>query len=82
MSQICVKGNQVIFDKEKCFVKNPHTGDIFITDLRHGNVYALNTNKIIAQDFKCLKAITDDTKLWHRRLGLINMHTMHELASK
>jgi gag-pre-integrase-like protein len=42
----------------------------------------LNTNKIVAQNFKCLKAITDDPKLWHRRLGHINTHTMHELISK
>ena len=24
----------------------------------------------------------DDPKLWHRRLGHINTHTMHELVSK
>ena len=82
VSQLCDKGNQVIFDKEKCVVKNPNTGDTFITALRHDNVYALNTNEIAAQNFKCLKAITDDPKLWHKRLGHINIHTMHELVSK
>ncbi|XP_057535200.1 pentatricopeptide repeat-containing protein At4g20770-like [Amaranthus tricolor] len=35
-----------------------------------------------AQNFKCLKAMTNDPKLWHRRLGHINTHTMHELISK
>ena len=76
VSQLCDKGNQVIFDKEKCVVKNPNTGDTFITALRHDNVYALNTNEITAQNFKCLKAITDDPKLWLRRHGHINMHTI------
>ena len=47
------KGNQVIFDREKCVVKNPNRGDIFITALKQNNVYALNTNEIAAQDFKC-----------------------------
>ena len=63
VSQLCDKGKQVILDKEKCVVKNVNTGDIFITALRHDNVYALNTNEIAAKDFKCLKAITDDPKL-------------------
>ena len=39
--QLCDKGNKIIFDKEKCVVKNPITEDIFITTLRHDNVYAL-----------------------------------------
>ena len=82
VSQLCDKGNQVIFDKEKCVVKNPNTGDTFITALRYDNVYTLNTNEIAAQNFKCLKAIMDDPKLWCRRLGHINTHTMHELISK
>ena len=48
MQWLCDKGNQVIFDKEKCVVKNPNTGDTFITALRHDNVYTLNTNEIAA----------------------------------
>ena len=82
VSQLCDKGNQVIFDKEKCVVKNPNTGDTFITALRHDNVYTLNTKEIAAQNFKCLKAILDDPKLCNRRLGHINTHTMHEIVSK
>ena len=38
-------------------------GDILITAFRHDDVYALNTNEIVAQDFKCLKVIMDDLKL-------------------
>ena len=82
ISQLCDKGNQVIFDQENCVVKNPNTGDIFITAIRNDNVYTLYTNVIATQDFKCLKAIMDDLKLWHGRLGHINLHTMHELQNK
>ena len=82
VSQLCDKGNQVIFDKEKCVVKNPNTEDTFTTAFRNDNVYALNTKEIVAQNFKCLKAITDDPKLWHRQLDHINTQTMHELVSK
>ena len=46
VSQLYDKGNQVIFDKETCVVKNPNTGDKFIIALRHDNVYALKTNEI------------------------------------
>ena len=48
VSQLCDKGNQVIFDKDKCVVKNPNTGYTFITALRHANAYTLNTTKIAA----------------------------------
>ena len=48
VSQLCDKGNKVIFDKEKCVVKNPKTGDTLITALRNDNVYALHTNEIAA----------------------------------
>ena len=82
VSQLCDKGNQVIFDKEKCVVKNPNNGNTFITALRHDNVYASNTNETTSQDFKCLKDIMDEPKLWHRRLGHINTDTMHELVCK
>ena len=82
VSQLCDKVNEVIFDKEKCVVKNPNTGDTFLTAFRNDNVYALHTNKIAAQNFKCLKAITDNPKLWHRRLGHINTHTMQKLVNK
>ena len=46
VSQLCNKGNQVIFNKEKFVVKNPYTRNIFITTLIRDNVYVLNTNKI------------------------------------
>lgn len=48
---MCDKDNLVIFDKEKCVVKNPNTGYISITTLRHDNVYALYMNEIAAEDF-------------------------------
>lgn len=46
VSQLCDIGSQVIFNKEKYVVKNPNTGNIFITALRHDNVYALHTTKL------------------------------------
>ena len=36
VSQLCDKGNQIIFDKEKCVVKYPNIGDTFITALFQG----------------------------------------------
>ena len=55
VSHLCDKGNHIVFDKEKCIVKNSDIEDLLITPLRHDNVYALNTNEIAAQDFMCLK---------------------------
>ena len=55
VSQLCNKGNHVIFYKEKCVVKNPNTGDTFITALRHDHVYALNTNQNCSSKFQVIK---------------------------
>ena len=31
---------------------------------------------------KCLVSVNDDTWLWHRRLGHVNMHTISKLSKK
>lgn len=62
VSQLCDKGNHVIFDKEKYVVKNLNTSDIFITALRYDNVYALHINEITVEDFKCLKRLNRRSK--------------------
>ena len=45
---------------------------------RYDNTYALWTNDVVVENVKCLKALTNDPKLWHKKLGHINMHTIHK----
>ena len=66
ISQLCDKGNKVTFDKEKCEVRKDETGDIVFTASRCNNVYELHTNQVAESSIKCLKALTNDSRLWHR----------------
>ena len=63
VSQLCDKGNKVIFDKEKCVVQDEKSGNYILTALISNNVYSLNTNKIAGEKLKCLKALKDDLRL-------------------
>ena len=74
VSQLCDKGNKVIFDKEKCVVQDDKSGNCFLTAHRLNNVYTLNTNKVAGESLKCLKALKDDSRLWHLKLGHISLH--------
>jgi len=39
MSQLCDKGNLVVFTSNRCLVVNMDTGDILLRGKRHKNVY-------------------------------------------
>ena len=67
VSQLCDKGNKVIFDKEKCVVPDDKSGNCILTAHRSNNVYTLNTNKVAGESLKCLKTLKDDSRLWHRK---------------
>ena len=82
ISQLCDKDNKVIFDKDKCEVQDIVSGKTLLTAPRYNNVYAMYTNQVAEKNLKCLKALTEDPRLWHRRLGHINMHTLNKLATK
>ena len=82
ISQLCDKGNVVIFDKTKCVVKDVENGNIILTAFRDNNVYAMRTNMINKGNLKCLKVDIEDPKLWHRRLGHVSSHTLQKLVSQ
>ena len=46
ISQLCDKGNQVVFDKDKCEVKCIKSGKVIITAPRCDNIYSMFTNKV------------------------------------
>ena len=81
ISQLCDKGNKVIFDKEKCEVQD-ESGTCILTTPRSDNVYAMNANKFAGSKMQCLKALTEDSRLWHRKLGHISLHSMNKLVAK
>ena len=72
INQLCDKGYEVIFDKSKCLIKESKNNQVIFEGQRNGNVYTINIAKYINHE-KCLASIQEDSWLWHRRLGHINM---------
>ena len=82
VSQLCDKGHKVVFDKDKCVVQDEESGKCILTAPRPDNVYIVHTNHVVGESLKCLKALKDDSKLWHRKLGHVSFHTLNKLVSK
>ncbi|GJT60442.1 ribonuclease H-like domain-containing protein [Tanacetum coccineum] len=80
ISQICDKQHKVLFTETECLVvssdfKMPDENQILLKVPRHHNMYSFDMKTPTpAKGFACLiaKATSDESKLWHRRLGHIN----------
>ncbi|GJS82518.1 putative ribonuclease H-like domain-containing protein [Tanacetum coccineum] len=88
VSQMCDKKNSVLFNDTECVVLSPN---IKLTDESHvllkvprkNNMYSVDLKNIVLKGgLTCLfaKATSDESKLWHRRLGHINFKTMNKLV--
>ncbi|GJS11781.1 putative ribonuclease H-like domain-containing protein [Tanacetum coccineum] len=88
VSQMCDKKNSVLFTDTECFVLSP---DFKLTDESHvllkvprkDNMYSVDLKNIVPNGgLTCLfaKATSDESKLWHRRLGHINFKTLNKLV--
>nr|GEU91184.1 hypothetical protein [Tanacetum cinerariifolium] len=88
VSQMCDKKNSVLFNDTECVVLSP---DFKLTDKnqallrvpRKNNMYSVDLKNIIPKGgLTCLfaKAISDESRLWHRRLGHLNFKTMNKLV--
>ncbi|GJX09006.1 ribonuclease H-like domain-containing protein [Tanacetum coccineum] len=89
ISQICDKQHKVLFTETECLVvssdfKMPDENQILLKVPRHHNMYSfdMKTPFYAQQGFACLiaKATSDESKLWHRRLGHINFKNLNKLV--
>ena len=80
ISQMCDKGNKVVFTAGECRVINSTTDELVLLGKRHKNVY---TTEIIRLEnsLTCLSALTESSARWHKRLGHISL-SINELISK
>ena len=78
----CVTKAIESFLTAKCEVQDAKSGQCILTAPRSDNVYTLYTNHVAGEDLKCLKALTDNSRLWHRKLGHISLHSLNKLISK
>ncbi|GJZ86947.1 putative ribonuclease H-like domain-containing protein [Tanacetum coccineum] len=88
VSQMCDKKNNVLFTETECLVLSPDFKLLDETKLharvpRQSNMYSFDLRYVVPSgDLTCLfaKATINESKLWHRRLGHVNIKTMNKLV--
>ncbi|GKE45820.1 putative ribonuclease H-like domain-containing protein, partial [Tanacetum coccineum] len=85
---MCDKKNKVLFTDTECLVlspdfKLPDENQILLKVPRQNNMYSFNLENIVPLGgLACLiaKATTDESNLWHRRLGHVNFKNLNRLV--
>ncbi|GJX62263.1 putative ribonuclease H-like domain-containing protein [Tanacetum coccineum] len=88
VSQMCDKKNYVLFTDTECLVlspnfKLPDENQILLKIPRKDNMYSFDMKNIVPKEsLTCLvaKATSDESMLWHRRLGHINFKNENKLV--
>ncbi|GJX84371.1 retrovirus-related pol polyprotein from transposon TNT 1-94 [Tanacetum coccineum] len=88
VSQMCDKKNSVLFNDTECIVLSPNfklidESQVLLKVPRKNNMYSVNLKNIVPKGgLTCLfaKATSNESKLWHRRLGHLNFKTMNKLV--
>ncbi|GJT48457.1 putative ribonuclease H-like domain-containing protein [Tanacetum coccineum] len=90
VSQMCDKKNSVLFNDTECIVlslnfKLIDESQVLLRVPRKNNMYSVDLKNIVPKGgLTCLfaKATSDESKLWHRRLGHLNFKTMNKLVKR
>ncbi|GJU08739.1 ribonuclease H-like domain-containing protein [Tanacetum coccineum] len=88
VSQMCDKKNCVLFNDTECIVltlnfKLIDESQVLLRVPRKNNMYSVDLKNVVPKrGLTCLfaKATSDESKLWHRRLGHLNFKTMNKLV--
>ncbi|GJW02370.1 retrovirus-related pol polyprotein from transposon TNT 1-94 [Tanacetum coccineum] len=82
-----IKLNSVLFNDTECIVLSPNfkidKSKVLLRVPRKKNVYSVDLKNIVPKGgLTCLfaKATSDESKLWHRRLGHLSFKTMNKLV--
>ncbi|GKE10773.1 putative ribonuclease H-like domain-containing protein [Tanacetum coccineum] len=83
-----LKLNSVLFNDTECIVLSPNfklidESQVLLRVPRKNNMYSVDLKNIVPKGgLTCLfaKATSDESKLWHRRLGHLNFKTMNKLV--
>ncbi|GKD01404.1 putative ribonuclease H-like domain-containing protein [Tanacetum coccineum] len=90
VSQMCDKKNYVLFTETECLVlspnfKLPDENQILLRIPREDNMYSFDMKNIVPKEsLTCLvaKATSNESMLWHRRLGHINFKNINKLVKE
>nr|GEV78216.1 hypothetical protein [Tanacetum cinerariifolium] len=88
VSQMCDNKNNVLFTTTECLVlslefKLLDENQVLLRVPRENNMYNANLKNIVPSGdltYLFAKATSDESNLWHRRLGHINFKTMNKLV--
>ncbi|GJY45763.1 ribonuclease H-like domain-containing protein [Tanacetum coccineum] len=88
VSQMCDKKNSVLFNDIECIVLSPNfkiidESQVLLRVPRKDTMYSVDLKNILPKGgLTCLfaKATSDESKLWHRRLGHLNFKTINKLV--
>jgi len=79
VSQICDRGNDVIFKRNGCEIRRSKSGCLVATGIRiANNLYTLT----ITSEGSYLLRQEDTSWLWHNRLGHINFKNLEKISTK
>ncbi|GKA30220.1 putative ribonuclease H-like domain-containing protein [Tanacetum coccineum] len=86
--KVPLKLNSVLFNDTECIVLSPNVKlideiQVLLRVPRKNNMYSVDLKNIVPKGgLTCLfaKATSDESKLWHRRLGHLNFKTMNKLV--
>ncbi|GJV68344.1 ribonuclease H-like domain-containing protein [Tanacetum coccineum] len=90
LAKMCDKKNYVLFTDSECLVlspnfKLPDENQILLNIPRQDNMYSFDMKNIVPKDsLTCLvaKATSEESMLWHRRLGHINFKNINKLVKE
>ncbi|GJW00365.1 putative ribonuclease H-like domain-containing protein [Tanacetum coccineum] len=88
VSQMCDKKNNVLFTKTKCLILSPSfklldESQVVLRAPRKDDMYSLDLKNIVPSGgITCLyaNATSDESKLWHMRLGHVNFKNINKLV--
>ncbi|GKB31148.1 ribonuclease H-like domain-containing protein [Tanacetum coccineum] len=86
--KMCDKKNRVLFNDTECIVLSPNfkltdESQVSLKVPRKNNMYSVDLKNIVPKGgltYLFEKATSNESKLWHRRLGHINFKTMNKLV--
>ncbi|GJS26550.1 putative ribonuclease H-like domain-containing protein [Tanacetum coccineum] len=90
VSQMCDKKNSVLFTDTECLILSPSfklldESQVVLRAPIQNDVYSLDLKNIIPSGgITCLyvNATSDESKLWHRRLGHVNFKNINKLVKR
>nr|GEZ20783.1 putative ribonuclease H-like domain-containing protein [Tanacetum cinerariifolium] len=90
VSQMCDKKNSVLLTETECLVLSPNfklldESQVLLRLPRQSNMCSFDLQNVVSfEDLTCLfaKASIDESNLWHRRLGHVNVKTMNKLVKR